>query len=196
MHDRHRINRVITRSGDDGSTGLADGSRVPKDAPVVEALGAVDELGAALGVLAAEALPADVRTLVITLQHMLFELGGELAVPGAVRIDDGAVAWLEAEATARNATLPPLREFVLAGGSRAGAWCHYCRTLARRAERRLVALARATAEPAPGAVNPAALAWLNRLSDLLFILARHLNRDAGVAEQCWQPRTGAAAGSE
>lgn len=200
MNDKDRINRVITRSGDRGRTGLADGSRLSKAAPVIEALGAVDELNAALGVLLAESLPERARLTVQHVQQQLFEIGAELAVPGSMRLDEAVVQKIETEAQRLNETLPPLKEFVLPGGSRAGAWCHYCRTLARRAERTLVAVADVSvpasqadsasgrAPEAPSSVNPSSLRWLNRLSDLLFILARDLNREAGVPETVWQPQ--------
>lgn len=178
MSDKTRINRVITRSGDEGSTGLADGSRLAKDDARIEALGAIDELNGALGVLTTQA-PAHAG-LLAQLQNRLFDLGAELAVPGATRIDSEHVLQLEREADNRNRQLPPLREFVLPGGCEAGAWCHYCRTIARRAERRLVTL------NGQDALNPFALQWLNRLSDVLFILARQINIAAGAAENLWQ----------
>lgn len=195
MTDKHRINRVVTRTGDRGETGLADGSRVSKAAPVIEALGAIDELGAAIGVLLTEPLPdTSTRALLESVQQQLFEIGAELAVPGSARTGYDAVSALEVEAERLNQLVPPLKEFVLAGGSRAGAWCHFCRTVARRAERCLVVVQEADGrDPSDGHgnvehINPASLVWLNRLSDLLFILARVLNQEAGVAETVWQPR--------
>lgn len=178
MNDKTRINRVVTRTGDEGSTGLADGSRLSKDDARIEALGAIDELNGALGVLATTA--SDHAGLLAQLQNRLFDLGAELAVPGATRLTDEHVQQLEREADNRNRQLPPLREFVLPGGCEAGAWCHYCRTIARRAERRLVTLSK------QADINPAALQWLNRLSDVLFILARQINISAGAAESLWQ----------
>lgn len=178
MTEKTRINRVITRSGDEGSTGLADGSRLPKDDARIEALGAIDELNGALGVLATKT--AAQAGLIGQLQNRLFDLGAELAVPGSTRIDAEHVLQLEREADKRNQQLPPLREFVLPGGNDSGAWCHYCRTIARRAERRLVTVSH------DAAINPCALQWLNRLSDLLFILARQINLSAGADETLWQ----------
>mgnify|MGYP005840617831 CR=1 FL=1 len=178
--DKHRIARVTTRTGDQGETGLADGSRVAKDAPLIVALGEVDELNATLGLLCAELSPAP--AFLQQLQQRLFDLGAELAVPGSIRLQADDLAQLD-EATAElNNSLPPLREFVLPGGSRAGACSHLCRTVARRAERALLSASREQK------LNPLLLPWINRLSDYFFVLARILNRDAGVAEDQWQPR--------
>jgi cob(I)alamin adenosyltransferase len=176
----HRLSKITTRTGDAGETGLADGSRVPKDSLRVVALGEVDELNSALGVLLAEELPADVRTALTGIQHDLFDLGGELAIPGRPMVTDAQVANLEALVAAFNADLAPLKEFILPGGTRAAALAHLARTVCRRAERALVALARAEALPATGRV------YLNRLSDLLFILGRVLNRAGGGADVQWQ----------
>jgi cob(I)alamin adenosyltransferase len=166
----NRLTQIATRTGDDGSTGLGDGSRTRKDALRVAAMGDVDELNSGLGVLLAEPLPDDVRTLLVVIQHELFNLGGELSIPGYTLLKDEAVARLD-EALARyNAQLPRLAEFILPAGSRSAALAHVSRTVARRAERALVALA--AAEP----VNAAPRQYLNRLSDLLFVLARVLNR--------------------
>ena len=181
MNDKTRINRVITRSGDNGETGLADGSRLAKDNPVIEALGALDELNAAIGVLRARQLPTGDALLEI-IQQRLFELGAELAVPGKISLADDDTTELERAADKLLAPLPPLQEFVLPGGNDSAAWCHYCRTLARRCERRLVSASHSAD------INPASLRYLNRLSDLLFVLARHLNLDAGTGETQWLPR--------
>ncbi|PKM23059.1 MAG: ATP:cob(I)alamin adenosyltransferase [Gammaproteobacteria bacterium HGW-Gammaproteobacteria-14] len=181
MTDKHRINRVITRSGDQGETGLADGSRPAKDAAVIEAMGAVDELSAHLGLLRVQVSEAH-SALLETVQQRLFEVGAELAVPGTTRLLDEDVLALEAVADSMNAELPPLKEFVLAGGHPAAAQCHLCRTVARRAERRLVSAQRQQSG------NPVSLRYLNRLSDMLFLLARTLNREQGVAESQWLPR--------
>ena len=180
VNDKTRINRVVTRTGDSGTTGLADGSRLRKDDARIEALGAVDELNAALGVLVIRA-PAH-KALINECQQRLFDLGAELAMPGHQAITGADVASLDQQLDNLNASLPPLTEFVLPGGSEAGAWCHYCRTVARRAERALVAASEATEVSASG------LQWLNRLSDLLFVLARQLNREDGISETLWQPR--------
>ena len=179
MSDKQRISRVVTRSGDGGETGLADGSRLPKDSPIIIALGELDELNAMIGVLRSQ-LPEN--ALLEQVQQRLFELGAELAVPGSLRLNDADVEELEAHVAALNGALPPLREFVLPGGTPAAAWCHLCRTVARRAERALVAARHHEAQ------NPASLRWLNRLSDLLFVLARSLNGDVAGREPQWQPR--------
>jgi cob(I)alamin adenosyltransferase len=166
----NRLTRIATRTGDDGSTGLADGSRLPKSNPRVAAMGDVDELNSQLGVLLCEPLPDDVRTLLQQIQHELFNLGGELSLPGQALLKAEAVATLDAALERHNATLPPLAEFILPGGTRGAAIAHVARTVARRAERALVALGEADT------VNPAPRQYLNRLSDLLFVLARVLNR--------------------
>ncbi len=181
MTDKDRINRVITRSGDGGETGLADGSRLAKDAPVFSAMGDIDELNAALGELRAR-LDKKHQPLLQQLQQWLFEVGAELAVPGTERLPEAAVLELEQAASGLQQGMPALREFILPGGNAAGSWCHVCRTIARRAERSLVHLHHVRP------VNPQSLRYLNRLSDLLFILARRINLDAGIAEPQWQPR--------
>jgi cob(I)alamin adenosyltransferase len=165
-----RLTQIVTRTGDDGTTGLGDGSRVPKDHLRVHALGDVDELNSHLGVLLAEPLPQDVRELLTTVQHELFNLGGELSMPGHQLLQADAVLRLDQALAHYNATLPALLEFILPAGTRSAALAHVCRTVARRAERALVALA----DQAP--VHPPARQYLNRLSDLLFVLARVLNR--------------------
>ena len=175
-----RLTRIYTRTGDDGSTGLADGSRVPKDHPRIDAIGAVDELNAVIGLLRAQTLDADIDTLLETIQHRLFDLGGELAIPGTEMIDDARTIELESALEAHNATLPALAEFVLPGGNEAAARCHLARTGCRRAERELLRLSRH--EP----VNSASGRYLNRLSDLLFVLARVLVRQDGGSEVTWQ----------
>ena len=166
----NRLTQIATRTGDDGTTGLGDGARVPKDHLRVQAMGEVDELNSTLGVLLAEPLPEEVRELLVTIQHELFNLGGELSIPGYALLKAEAVARLD-EALARyNAQLPRLKEFILPGGTRSAALAHVSRTVARRAERALVSLA------AHEAVNEAPRQYLNRLSDLMFVLARVLNR--------------------
>ena len=165
-----RLTRIATRTGDDGSTGLADGARVAKSHRRVAAMGDVDELNSQLGVLLAEPLPDDVRSLLQQVQHQLFNLGGELSLPGHALLQADAVAALDQALERYNATLPPLAEFILPGGARSAAIAHVARTVARRAERALVALGETDA------VNAAPRQYLNRLSDLLFVLARVLNR--------------------
>jgi cob(I)alamin adenosyltransferase len=170
----NRLTQIATRTGDDGTTGLADGSRLPKDHLRVHAMGEVDELNSGLGVLLAEPLPGDVRELLLTIQHELFNLGGELSMPGHVLLKDDAVGRLDAALAHYNAGLPRLLEFILPGGTRAASLAHVSRTVARRAERAVVALG--ASEP----LNAAPRQYLNRLSDLLFVLARVLNSGADV----------------
>jgi len=166
----HRLSKIVTRTGDAGTTGLGDGSRVAKDAPRIDAIGSVDELNSTLGVLLAESLPADVAACLTAVQHDLFDLGGELSIPGYALVKAEAVARLDEALAHYNAGLPRLKEFILPAGTRSAALAHVGRTVARRAERSLVALA------ASDAVRPEARQYLNRLSDLLFVLARVLNR--------------------
>ncbi|MDD5470511.1 MAG: cob(I)yrinic acid a,c-diamide adenosyltransferase [Sideroxydans sp.] len=173
-----RLSKITTRTGDNGTTGLADGSRLPKDDPRIAAIGSVDELNSQLGLLLTESLPEAVRRELLDIQQELFDLGGVLAVPGAL-FDEAKLAKLDTAIVRFNADLPPLREFILPGGNRAAALCHVARCIARRAEREYVPLARADLAPIHG------LQYLNRLSDLLFILCRVLNRTAGQAETLW-----------
>jgi cob(I)alamin adenosyltransferase len=175
-----RLTRIYTRTGDGGDTGLGDGSRVAKDAPRVEVLGVVDELNCAIGLVLAEPVSAEVRDCLTAVQHDLFDLGGEMSIPGYTAVTQRHVSRLEEVLDRFNADLEPLKDFILPGGSRAAAACHLARTLARRAERRMVTLV--AAEP----VSPLAQHYLNRLSDLLFVLCRVVNRDAGIADVLWQ----------
>ncbi|HLP98721.1 MAG TPA: cob(I)yrinic acid a,c-diamide adenosyltransferase [Sideroxyarcus sp.] len=174
-----RLGKITTRTGDDGSTGLADGSRIPKDHPRIAAIGSVDELNSHLGVLLAEALPEDIRQELLQVQNELFDLGGCLATPGAP-FAPAKLARLDEAIARNNSSLPPLREFVLPGGSRAGALCHVARTIARRAERDYFHLLQSEAVPTDG------LRYLNRLSDLMFVLSRVINRQAGCPETLWE----------
>lgn len=176
----HRLSKITTRTGDAGETGLADGSRVPKDSPRIAALGEIDELNSTIGLLLAETLPADARELLDTVQHDLFDLGGETAIPGHVLMTEAQVARLERGLEAFNSSLPPLKEFILPGGTRAAALAHLARTVCRRAERSLVALARSEQ------VSGIARVYLNRLSDLLFVLGRVLNRAGGGSDVLWK----------
>jgi cob(I)alamin adenosyltransferase len=181
----NRLSKIVTRTGDDGSTGLADGARVPKESARIEACGTVDELNSALGVLlAGEDLPTAMAAQLLDIQHDLFDLGGELAIPGSVVISARQVEALEGLVESWNAELPPLREFVLPGGGVAAANCHLARSICRRAERRCWALSRN--EP----LGPQALRYLNRLSDLLFVLARVLARRAKGSEVMWRSERG------
>ena len=166
----NRLTQIATRTGDDGTTGLGDGSRVPKDHLRIHAMGEVDELNSTLGVLLAEPLPEAVRELLVVVQHELFNLGGELSIPGFELLKDAAVLHLDQALAEHNAALPRLKEFILPAGTRSAALAHVARTVARRAERSVVALA--ATEP----VRAAPRHYLNRLSDLLFVLARVLNR--------------------
>jgi cob(I)alamin adenosyltransferase len=175
----HRLSKIYTRTGDDGSTGLGDGTRVAKDSARVCAYGTVDEANSALGVLLATELPADIVQLLTTVQHQLFDLGGELCIPGHAAIFDTDVAALEQQLDHYNDPLPPLQDFILPGGGEAAARCHLARTIVRRAEREAVTLAQL--EP----VRPEAIRYLNRLSDLLFVLARVLARASGHGEVLW-----------
>ncbi|WP_312236247.1 cob(I)yrinic acid a,c-diamide adenosyltransferase [Stenotrophomonas sp.] len=176
----NRLSRIYTRTGDDGSTGLGDGSRVSKDDARVNAYGTVDEANSALGVLLAVNLPDDVRALLTTVQHQLFDLGGELCIPGHAAIQAADIDALEAQLDQYNADLPVLKEFILPAGGEAAARCHLARTIVRRAERDTVTLARL----AP--VRAEAIGYLNRLSDLLFVLARVLARADGHGEVLWR----------
>jgi cob(I)alamin adenosyltransferase len=181
----HRLTRIFTRTGDSGTTGLGDGSRVSKDNPRVEAIGAVDELNSQIGVLLAEPLGAPVAGHLTQIQHDLFDLGGELSIPGHHAITEAHVSRLESIIEEFNSTLPPLKEFILPGGCRAAALCHVARTVCRRAERRVVSLS--VAEQ----IAPLAQRYLNRLSDLLFVLCRVLNRAAGREDVYWNRTRGA-----
>ncbi len=176
----NRLSKIYTRTGDDGSTGLGDGARVGKDSARVEAYGTVDEANACIGLLLASEMPEDVRTLLTRIQHQLFDLGGELCIPGHAAIFDADIDALEAQVDHYNADLPPLKEFILPGGGDAAARCHIARTVVRRAERRTVELARLEA------VRPQPMHYLNRLSDLLFVLCRVLARASGHGEVLWQ----------
>jgi cob(I)alamin adenosyltransferase len=181
----NRLSKIYTRTGDDGTTGLGDGSRVPKDSVRVEAYGTVDELNSAVGVLlAVPGLPAAVSACLTQVQHELFDLGGELCIPGHRLITGEHVTQLEQALDGFNEPLPPLKEFILPGGGPAAAACHLTRTIARRAERRVWALARVEA------VRPEVTQYLNRLSDLLFVLARVLARHELSSEVPWHHERG------
>ncbi|MCX7174054.1 MAG: cob(I)yrinic acid a,c-diamide adenosyltransferase [Proteobacteria bacterium] len=176
----HRLSKIYTRTGDEGSTGLGDGSRTGKESLRIAALGDVDETNSVIGLLLCEELPDDVRDLLTGIQHDLFDLGGEISIPGATLLGVGQPARLEAAIDRYNATLEPLKEFILPGGCRAAALTHLARTVCRRAERSVVALAHEES------VSTAGREYINRLSDLLFVLARHLNRLAGCGDVLWQ----------
>ena len=173
-----RLTKISTRTGDDGSTGLANGTRVAKDSVRISVIGNVDELNSHLGVLLAESLPVEVRKELIYIQNDLFDLGAALASPGAP-FDETKLIGLDDAIAQHNAELPPLKEFILPGGSRAAALCHVARSVARRTERDYFNLMQNETAPQEG------LRYLNRLSDLLFVLCRMLNRSAGHAETLW-----------
>jgi len=181
----NRLSKIYTRTGDDGTTGLGDGSRTPKDSARVEAYGTVDELNSAIGLLlAVPGLPAAVAACLTEIQHELFDMGGELCIPGHRVITAEHVAWLERSLDDFNDSLPPLKEFILPGGGPAAAACHLARTIARRAERRVWTLAKAES------VDPEVMKYLNRLSDLLFVVARVLARNERGAEVLWRHERG------
>jgi cob(I)alamin adenosyltransferase len=175
-----RLSKIYTRTGDDGTTGLGDGSRVAKDSLRVDAYGTVDEANSAIGViLSFESVPNNIRKMLTEIQHDMFELGGELCVPGHTAITDDFITRLETELDALNEDLPALKEFILPGGGQAAAACHLARTIVRRAERTSTTLAGAES------VRPEVLRYLNRLSDLLFVIARVLSRAESGQEVLW-----------
>ncbi|MDH3692251.1 MAG: cob(I)yrinic acid a,c-diamide adenosyltransferase [Gammaproteobacteria bacterium] len=176
----HRLSKIYTKTGDDGTTGLSNGSRVPKDDPRVEAMGAVDELNSAIGLLMTETLPDSVLTCLHEVQHNLFDLGGELSMPGHCLVKEEHVTALEQTLDQLNASLAPLKEFILPGGTRAASLCHIARATCRRAERRVHTLAKTAA-----VANPVKH-YLNRLSDLLFVMARVINKASGEQDTLWK----------
>jgi cob(I)alamin adenosyltransferase len=185
----HRISRVTTRTGDNATTGLGDGSRIHKSAPRVEALGDVDELNSVIGVLRLDPATRPHDVLFSRIQNALFDLGGELSIPTYRAMTEQHLAFLDEAIASLNSSLPPLKEFILPGGSPAAAHCHVARTVARRAERRVATLIEGGED-----VSALALPYLNRLSDLLFIMSRVLNRDAGVADVMWSRAANQAVG--
>jgi cob(I)alamin adenosyltransferase len=176
----NRLSKIYTRTGDDGTTGLGDGTRTPKDSPRVSAYGTVDELNSAIGIVLAQELPDTVREALTQIQHDLFDLGGELCIPGMSMVHDADVDRLENTLDGFNADLPALKDFILPGGGMAAACCHLARTVCRRAEREVIALSR------EADVRGEAIRYLNRLSDLLFVIARVLARASGHGEVLWQ----------
>jgi len=178
----NRLSKIYTRTGDDGTTGMGDGSRVEKDDPRIEAIGAVDELNSTTGFLLTHELPDAVRTSLTTIQHRLFDIGGELSIPGTTVITTEQVEQLEQILDELNADLPALKEFILPGGTASAAACHMARAVCRRAERRSYSLGK------QASVNPASLKYLNRLSDLLFVMARAINLRTGTDEPQWVRR--------
>lgn len=187
----NRLTQIATRTGDDGTTGLGDSTRVPKDHLRVQAMGDVDELNSNIGVLLCEPMPDTVRELLVDVQHQLFNLGGELSMPGYTLLKPEALLQLDNALADHNAALPRLAEFILPAGTRGASLAHVCRTVARRAERAVVALGRAEE------INDTLRRYLNRLSDLLFVLARVLNRLDGGDDVYWKSeRMARAAESE
>jgi cob(I)alamin adenosyltransferase len=186
----NRLSQIATRTGDNGTTGLGDNTRVSKDSLRVHAMGDVDELNSNIGVLLCEDMPGPVRELLIEIQHQLFNLGGELSIPGFELLKPEAVTQLDAALEEHNATLPRLAEFILPAGTRAASLAHVCRTVARRAERAVVALGAAEE------LKDAPRQYLNRLSDLLFVLSRVLNRMNGGDDVYWKSERMAQAATE
>lgn len=181
-----RLSKITTRTGDNGSTGLADGTRLGKDHARIVALGSVDELNSQLGVLLAETLAPDIRAVLLQIQNDLFDLGGALALPAQEVFAESKPGWLDEQIARYNHDLPPLREFILPGGSRAGALCHVARSVARRAERDLVSLSHDESDARHEAIPLNALPYLNRLSDLLFVLSRVVNLTQAAQERLWK----------
>lgn len=175
----NRLSKIYTRTGDDGDTGLGDGSRVRKDNLRVEVFGTVDELNSILGLLLTQSIDSEIHVTLTEIQHQLFDLGGELSIPGYQAITEQQVTSLENLLDRLNDSLEPLKEFILPGGCEAAALCHLARTVCRRAERRLVSLS------VQEEINPHSLHYLNRMSDLLFVIARTLNKQARQADVLW-----------
>jgi len=176
-----RLTKIVTRTGDDGTTGLGDGKRVGKDAPRVAAMGDIDELNSALGLVLAESMPDPIRAILVSVQNDLFDLGGEVSIPGRSALWNAHISEIEKRIEALRDPLPTLQEFILPGGTRAAAACHLARAICRRAERSLVSLGRIEA------VSALSIQYLNRLSDLLFLAARSINAAEGVPEPMWKP---------
>ena len=176
-----RLTKIVTRTGDDGTTGLGDGTRVGKDSARIEAMGGIDELASAIGCVLAEDMPPELAKVLAGVQNDLFDLGGEVCIPGRSALWEAHVEQIEQAIEGLREKLPALKEFVLPGGSRAAAACHLARAICRRAERSLVALGRVEA------VSELGVRYMNRLSDLLFLVARTLNAAGGVAEPMWNP---------
>lgn len=175
-----RLSKIYTRTGDDGTTGISGNRRQSKNSPRITAIGSVDELNSFIGLLLCEEIPDQMRATLVEIQHRLFDLGGELSMPGHASLHMASTGALETELDRLNEELAPLDNFILPGGTRAASLCHVSRSVARRAERDLVALQQR--EP----VSPVGIAYLNRLSDLLFVMARALNKQAGRADVLWQ----------
>ncbi|MFM2434834.1 MAG: hypothetical protein RL063_813 [Pseudomonadota bacterium] len=180
----NRLSKIYTRTGDDGTTGLGDGSRINKDSLRVEAMGDVDELNSVIGIMLTEPVPEHLIGLLTQIQHDLFNVGGEICIPGYVILQQTRIDDLEEAIDTLNDELEPLKEFILPGGSKAAAYCHLARTVCRRAERKLVELHRNET------VTDISLQYLNRLSDLLFVMCRSINKEAGVLDVLWKNAQG------
>jgi len=176
----NRLTKIYTRTGDQGKTGLADGSRVDKFNSRIESLGNIDELNSIIGVLLTEKLPNDKKEILNKIQHDLFDIGGELSIPNHMKINDKKISFLENTLDSMNKELPPLKEFILPGGSKVSSYCHLARTVCRRVERNLFKLAQTDK------VNEASLKYINRLSDMLFVLARFLNKTNKFNDVLWK----------
>lgn len=176
----NRLSKIYTRTGDNGTTGLGDGSRINKDSLRVEAMGDVDELNSVIGIMLTEAVPNDLISALTKIQHDLFNVGAEICIPGYIILQQSRIADLEHIIDTLNEHLPPLKEFILPGGTKAAAYCHLARTVCRRAERKLVELHRNEK------VTDISLQYLNRLSDLLFVMCRTINKEAGVSDVLWK----------
>ena len=179
----NRLSKIYTRTGDDGSTGLGDGTRVAKDSLRIDAMGDVDELNSVIGLMLTETVPTILLDTLTQIQHDLFNLGGEICIPDYVILSQTNIDNLEQAIDTLNDELAPLKEFILPGGTKAAAFCHLARTVCRRAERKLITLAR------DEKVTAISLKYLNRLSDLLFVLCRIINKEAGVPDVLWQNNT-------
>ena len=176
----YRLSKIYTRTGDDGTTGLSGGSRVDKDSLRITAIGSIDELNSLLGQVICEDIDQQSHNILIEIQHRLFDMGGELSMPGQQLMQQESISWLEQQLDSMNAGLEPLKDFILPGGSRAAAVCHVARSVCRRAERDVVSLS------AKEEVSSAITGYLNRLSDLLFVMARFFNKSSGQADTLWQ----------
>lgn len=180
----NRLSRIYTRTGDNGTTGLGDGSRVNKDSLRVDAMGDADELNSVIGIMLAEQVPAKLNNILTQVQHDLFNLGGEICMPGYVILKQERIEELESAIDSLNDELEPLKEFILPGGTKAASYCHLARTVCRRAERKLIQLHRTEQ------VTAISLQYLNRLSDLLFVMCRIINKEAGVSDVLWKNEHG------
>ncbi len=180
----NRLSKIYTRTGDDGTTGLGDGSRINKDSLRVEAMGEVDELNSIIGIMMTETVPDILVATLTQIQHDLFNLGGEICIPGYVILQQSQIEDLEEAIDTLNDDLEPLKEFILPGGTKTSAYCHLARTVCRRAERKLIELHRSEK------VTDVSLQYLNRLSDLLFVMCRTINKEAGVTDVLWKNEHG------